>query len=150
MVFKNSRYDNPTYFYRQGTAFIIIAFVVFDLAFSSNSPQLLSHLKRSSVDNFDVKLFGQLTSFVGWNIVKSNEGYTIDQRRYVRSMIKEYRMEKANGVATSLHRDPDVISSYDNEVLLNTMEHKISGNIFASRYFFLSCLSFKASSCAYK
>jgi len=92
--FKVSRYDHRIYLYRQGAEYVTIAIVVDDLAFASNSTRLMNQLKENLASNFDVKLFGKLTSFVGWNISNQQNGIKIDQRGYVKSMLKEHGMER--------------------------------------------------------
>lgn len=46
--------------------FIILAVVVDDIKFASNSWDMLTHLKEQLSARFDIKLFGKLTSFIGW------------------------------------------------------------------------------------
>lgn len=89
--------------------------------------------------NFYVKFFEKLTSFVGWNIVESNEGIIIVQRGYVRSMLKEYAKEIANGVATPLHRFAGVTPAHDKELLLNTTEHNKYRSMIGSLLYLAIC-----------
>lgn len=137
--FQSSKYDNRIYFFKLDSEFIIIAIVVDDLAFASNSPSLLQHLKNSLVVHFDVKLFGQLSCFVGWNISKSTEGISIDQRGYIKTMFKEYGIERANGVATPFPRDADVTSAHSDYETLNNKEHKLYRSIIGSLLYLSIC-----------
>ena len=52
--FKNFEYDNRIYFYVTGSEFAMLAIVVDDLAFSSNSSSLLLGFKSKLDANFDV------------------------------------------------------------------------------------------------
>ena len=63
--FKVSNIDNRVYFLLQGGEFLMLAIVVDDIAFSSNSPFLMQKLKSKLSATFSVKHFGQLKSFVG-------------------------------------------------------------------------------------
>ncbi len=60
--FNNSEYDHRIYFYTQYSDFIMIAIVVDDLAFFSNSPVLLLEFKPKLSATFDVRLFGKITN----------------------------------------------------------------------------------------
>ncbi len=68
--------------------------MVDDLAFKTNSPRLLGYLKNHLAANFDVKLFGTLKFFVGWNILRGADGITINQSGYAESILEEYGMER--------------------------------------------------------
>lgn len=53
------------YFVQDGEAFIIIAIVVDDLVFASNSQPFLNLIKSKLSATFDIKLFGKLKTFIG-------------------------------------------------------------------------------------
>lgn len=62
--FKSSRCDPRIYFLRHGTDFLIIAIVVYDLAFASNSTRLMMKLKQNVTASFQVKLLDNRHSFL--------------------------------------------------------------------------------------
>ena len=66
--FQTSSYDARLYFFQRGKAFIIVAIVVYDISFASSSHSLLTWFKEKLSAQFDVKLFGSLSSFIGWEI----------------------------------------------------------------------------------
>jgi len=45
-----------------------MAIVVDDIAFASNSRELLEDFKVKLAAQFDIKLFGKLSSFIGWKV----------------------------------------------------------------------------------
>ena len=122
--FKNSEYDNRIYFYVTGSKFIMFAIVVYDLAFSSNSPSLLRGFKSKLDATFDVRIFGKLTNFIGWNISRTQSGIRIDQPGYVKQILKDFGMKKANGLNISLPSTADGLPAHENEQVLSTVKHK--------------------------
>ena len=62
--FTVSKFEEQIYFFLETIDFITIAIVVDNLAFGSNSNKLRSPLKQNISVQFDIKLFGTLTSFV--------------------------------------------------------------------------------------
>lgn len=66
-----------------GTNFVILIIVVDDLAFVSNSPRLLADFKDRLSSNFDVKFFGELRTFIGWEIRQDSGKLTACKSRYV-------------------------------------------------------------------
>lgn len=137
--FKNSRYDQRINFLVQGNEFIIVAIVVDDLAFSSNSPRFKKLLKLHLTASFDVKLFGSLTSFVGWNIIQRENGIKIDLRGYVEAMFKEHNMHTANAVRKPLPKDADVTFSNHIEPVLDNNSHRKYRSIIGSLMYLSVC-----------
>ena len=86
----------------------MIAIVVDDLAFSSNSPVLLHEFKSKLSATVDVRLFGKITNFIGWNISYSIKGIRTDQRGYAKQILKEFGMKRASGLSTPLPKTADV------------------------------------------
>lgn len=79
--FKTSRYDPRLYLFRKGEAFILVAIVVDDFSFASNSTRLMSWFKRQLSAKFDIKLFGCLKTFIGWEISHTKTNIRATQSR---------------------------------------------------------------------
>ena len=60
--------------------YIMLAVVMNDLAFASNSTRLLNTLKENLRASLKVKLFGKLSSFTACNISITSTDIEIDQR----------------------------------------------------------------------
>ncbi len=111
----SSNYIHRIHFYKKNNEFVIIAIVVDDSAFASDSPKLLDHLKNHLAANFDVKLFGALKSFIGWNIIRGVDGITINQTGYARSILSDNDMKKCNGVNNPLPKNAYLLPAHENE-----------------------------------
>jgi len=101
----------------------MLAIVVDDIAFSSNSPRLMNKFKAALSATFSVKLFGQLKSFVGWSINISHEFIKVDQRSYAKALLEEHEMASANGVHTLLPNNADLTPKREDENMLSTEQH---------------------------
>ncbi len=117
--FKVSKFDERIYFYHQRKDFIVLAIVIDDHAFASNPTQLMNHLKQNLSANFDVKCFGTLTSFVGWNTAQSKRGIKINQSGYIKQMLKDPGTETANAVKSPLPKTGNLLPAIENEQLLD-------------------------------
>ncbi len=137
--FANSTYDDRIYLYNDGTGFVIVAIVVDDLAFASNSNQLLQKLKTHLSTNYDMKIFGKLTSFIRWKISQKLDGIVVNQEGCSESMLKNYGMESANYVTTPLPKDADLSPARENEELFNTAEHKKYSSLTGSLLYLAVC-----------
>ena len=80
--------------------FLTIAIVADDSSFLSSSTELPNHLKKKLATNFDLKLFGRLESFIGWNIHQTDDGISSNQHGYILQMLNIYRIGNANSVKT--------------------------------------------------
>lgn len=65
-VFKVSQYDPRLFFLRRDGLFVTILLVVDDIAFASNSQLLLESVEEKLNATFDVKIYGELKSFIRW------------------------------------------------------------------------------------
>ncbi len=99
------------YFYNNGNDFVTIVVLVDDLAFASNSQPLLDQLKTNPASNF-------LTSFIAWNIIQDQDGITINQVAYIRNILHEFGMDKANGTRTTLPTKADLLPATEDETIL--------------------------------
>ena len=58
-------------FRKSGSSFIILIIVVDDLTMATNSRDMLDEFKANMSKAFDVKFFGELKTFLGWEITRS-------------------------------------------------------------------------------
>ncbi len=91
--FEVSQFDERIYFFRQDEEFTILTIVFDDPAFVSNSMKLMNHLRQNLAANFDVKLYVQLTLFVGWSVSHSEKGIKVNQSGYIRQILKDHGMQ---------------------------------------------------------
>ena len=134
MGFKVSNINNRVYFLLQGGEFLILAVVVEDIAFSSNSPHLMQKFKSKLYATFSVKLFVPHTSFVGWTINITDNFIKIDQRSYGRKLFQEHGIESANSVHTPLPLSSDITYKRENEEQLSSSQHSSYRSIIEILY----------------
>ena len=137
--FKTSTFDNRLYFLRNADEFITLTVVVDDLAFASNSTRMMSWLKSNLKATFDVKLFGSLTSFIGWNISITSDYIKVDQQGYVRSLLQTHGYDRCNAVHAPLSKNADIIALRDDEMKLNSSEHTAYRSIVGGLLYLAFC-----------
>lgn len=87
--------------------FIILILLVGDLLFSSNSKGIIEAFKKKMAGTFDVKLFGPVFNFLGWEIRRTTDGIWITQRSYDKEIITKNSLEDWNGFHTPLAVNSD-------------------------------------------
>ena len=93
------------------------------MKFVSNSTALMSRLKKKLAATFDVKLFGKLQTFIGWEVIYFPDSIKITQTRYAKDLISRYGMQNCNAVWSPLPTTADLTSSHDGDVSLNAAAH---------------------------
>ena len=118
--FKQSNIDPRVFLKKEGNQFVIIVTVVDDMMFVSNSPNMLETVKTKLRESFDVKFFGTLSSFIGWEIEQGNGYIRISQSRYTDETLTKHGLERANRAWTPL---PSNLPSNINGKALSQPEH---------------------------
>lgn len=121
--FTVSNFDARVYFLKHADSFIIIAIVVDDMAFATNARDMLENLKTKLRAKFDVKLFGQLSSFIGWSITRSDLGMKVTQTPYIERLMQKYGLSEAKHVLTPLPTNADLLPASPHERLLCAKDH---------------------------
>jgi len=73
------------------------------MSFVSNSASLPSNFNTCLAATFDVKLYGRIHSFIGWEILYTKAGLRIKQNRYAKKIIMRFGFGRRNEVHTRLH-----------------------------------------------
>ena len=117
--FQVSNIDKRVYLLDVGTEFVIILVVVDDMTFVSNSTSLLNRIQLHLAATFDVKLFGKLQTFIGWELTYTELGIRVTQTLYAKSLLTRFGLERSNAVYTPLPLNVDLYSAQEDEVLLS-------------------------------
>jgi hypothetical protein len=80
----------------------IIEVYVDDIIFRSNDDRLSHKFSRDIQSEFEMSLLGELTFFLGLQISHLDEGIFISQTKYIKEMLKKFRMEYCKPVSTPM------------------------------------------------
>lgn len=121
--FQVSKFDCRVYLLPSEFGFVIIAVFVDDISFAASERALLAQVKSKISATFDVKLYGSLRTFIGWNIIQSPTFIEIDQSEYARTLLKTCGMLEPNPVRTSLPHDASFGPITDKEEPLSSRDY---------------------------
>lgn len=93
------------------------------MAFISNSQRLLDSFKTTLEPRFDVKLFGKLSSFIGWKIRVSDTNIFVSQERYCKELLEKYGIAKCLGTCTPMSPGVDATPRQNHEGMLRKVKH---------------------------
>ena len=121
--FEASAMDPRVLFKNVGEEFIALVVVVDDLTFASNSPRMIDAFKAKLTETFDVKLFGRMSTFLGWETSFSQQGIKISQARYTQELLDRHGMKHCNGTLTPMGKDVDLRPRLPSESPLSLQDH---------------------------
>ena len=90
---------------------IIVQIYVDDIVFGATNPILCKEFEQLMQGEFEMSMVGELSYFLRLHIKQMEEGIFINQAKYVKDLLKKYRMEGCKKIftpmATSTKLDTD-------------------------------------------
>jgi hypothetical protein len=79
---------------------LLIEVYVDDIIFGSDDDRLSQKFAKDMQNEFEMSLLGELSFFLGLQIRQSNQGMFISQTKYIREILKRFRMDDCKPVAS--------------------------------------------------
>jgi hypothetical protein len=100
--FKRGTVDNNLYIKTEDNDLLIILVYVDDIIFGCNKDSLVQWFASTMEFEFEMSMIGELSFFLGPQIIQSSEGMFISQEKYLREMLKRFQMEDCKPVGTPM------------------------------------------------
>ena len=81
---------------------IIVVVYVDDIIFGSNLQILSVEFSSEMKKEFEMSTLGELTFFLGLQIYQIDEGIFISQTKYIKDMLKKFKMEDSKPIGTPM------------------------------------------------
>jgi len=81
---------------------LIIIVYVDDIIFCSNEESMSQNFASVIQQEFEMSLLGELTYFLGLQVQQTKDGIFLSQTKYLKQILKKYRMEDSNPVCTPM------------------------------------------------
>jgi hypothetical protein len=94
--------DNNLYIKVTQGSILLIEIYVDDIVFGSTNDRLSQKFAKDMQNEFEMSLLGELSFFLGLQICQRNQGIFISQTKYIREMLKRFRMEDCKPVTTPM------------------------------------------------
>lgn len=112
-----SKYDYSLFTKRDGGNMVVLLIYVDDLLITGSSASMIDELKQFLHLNFKMKDLGVLKFFLGIEIMRSNKGIILNQRKYALELIADLGLGEAKSVCTPLEQNLKLTSiEYDESV----------------------------------
>ena len=100
--FKRGATESNLYLKIEDKNMIIIVVYVDDIIFGSNLQILSVDFSSEMKKEFEMSMLGELTFFLGLQVHQTNEGIFISQTKYIKDMLKKFKMEDSKPVGTPM------------------------------------------------
>ena len=81
---------------------IIVVVYADDIIFGSNIQILSVYFSSEMKKEFKMSMLGELTFFLGLQVHQTKEGIFISQTKYIKDMLKKFKMEDSKPVGTPM------------------------------------------------
>jgi len=89
MGFVQSKPDYSLFTHTQGSSFTMLLVYVDDILLIGNNPACVAGLKKLLDDRFGLKDLGPLRYFLGLELARTDEGISLNQRKYALEILKD-------------------------------------------------------------
>ena len=100
--FKKGTDNNNLYIQIDKDNLTIIEVYVDDIIFGSNDDRLSKNFAKKMKSEFKMSLLGELTYFLGLQISQQEKGIFICQAKYIKEMLKKFKMEDCKPILTPM------------------------------------------------
>ncbi|GKC64051.1 retrovirus-related pol polyprotein from transposon TNT 1-94 [Tanacetum coccineum] len=102
--FERSEHEPTLYLKKQGmNEFMIVSLYVDDMIYTGSSLHLVSEFKKSMMSMFDMTDLGELRYFLGLEIVQTDAGIFMSQKKYVEDTLQKFNMVGCKTVFTPMN-----------------------------------------------
>jgi hypothetical protein len=79
-----------------GNDFLLVQIYVDDIIFSGSSHTLVSKFQEIMENEFQMSMMGELTFFLGIQVMQMKQGTFVDQGKYMKDLMKKFNMVELN------------------------------------------------------
>ncbi|GKB86207.1 retrovirus-related pol polyprotein from transposon TNT 1-94 [Tanacetum coccineum] len=94
--------DNTLFTKKSKSRLIIVQIYVDDIIFGSTSQNFCDDFAKIMHDEFEMSIMGELNFFLGLQIKQMKYGVFFNQSKYIKEMLKNFRLEDSKPIKTSM------------------------------------------------
>jgi hypothetical protein len=113
--FRKGSADNNLYIKVSQGIILLIEVYVDDIIFGSDDDKLSQKFAKDMHNEFEMSLPGKISFFLGFQIHQNNQGIFISQTKYIREMLKRFRMEDYKPVITPMQTNCELSKGDDSK-----------------------------------
>ena len=124
--FTNSHSDTSLFTRATGTNLLYLLVYVDDIILTGNNAKLVSQVVTRLAQRFSLKALGNLSYFLGIEVVSHPNGILLSQRRYIQELLARTHMEQSKLIPTPLPTNSSSLTLSSGSTLSNPTEYMIN------------------------
>ena len=122
--FRNSHSDTSLFILQTGTKLLYLLVYVDDIILTGNNADLVSQFVDCLAQRFSLKDLGNLSYFLGVEVIPQSQGILLSQRRYIKELLAKTHMDMSKPVLTPLPTDSSSLTLSAGTILSDPTEYR--------------------------
>jgi hypothetical protein len=106
----------------------VLQIYIDNIIFGSTNQDYCDEFKKMMASEFEMSMIGELSYFLGLQIKQMKNGTFVSQGKYIKDMLKKFRMEDAKAISTPMGTN----GSLDSDTSGNMVDQKIYRSMIGS------------------
>ncbi|GJT61968.1 retrovirus-related pol polyprotein from transposon TNT 1-94 [Tanacetum coccineum] len=112
--------DNTLFTKKKSSNLIIVQIYVDDIIFGSTCQDMCDEFAKIMHDEFEMSMMGELNFFLGLQIKQMEDGIFFNQSKYIKEMLKKFRLEDSKPMKTPMSSDTKLMKDEECESVDST------------------------------
>ena len=112
-----------------GRKILIVCLYVDDLLFTGNCDTMFGEFKKSMRNEFEMSDLGLMHYFLGIEVMQSDDGIFLSQKKYVGEILNKFHMKDCNSVSTPVECGMKLHKDHDGKKVDSTLYKQIVGSL---------------------
>jgi hypothetical protein len=150
--FKMGKVDTTLFTKKTCNDLFVLQIYVDDIIFDSTNQDFCEEFGKMMANEFEISMIGELSYFIGLQIKQMKNGTFVSQGKYVKDMLKKFRMDDAKAINTPMITNGNLDSDASGNMIDQKMYRFMIGSLLyvtASRldvmFSVCMCARFQAS-----
>jgi hypothetical protein len=126
--FKMGKVDTTLFTKKTGNDLFVLQIYVDDIIFDSTNQDFCEEFEKMMANEFEMSMIRELSYFFGLQIKQIKNGTFVSQGKYVKDMLKKFRMDDAKAINTPMGTNGNL----DNDASGNMVDQKMYRSMIGS------------------
>nr|GEZ31479.1 hypothetical protein [Tanacetum cinerariifolium] len=113
--FQRGKIDQTLFIKRQKGDILLVQIYIDDIIFGSTNKDLCKAFEKLIKDKFQISLMGELTFFLGLQVMQKKDGIFISQDKYVAEILRKFSLTDGKSASTSIDTEKPLLKDPDGE-----------------------------------
>jgi hypothetical protein len=107
----------------------VLEIYVDDIIFGSTNQDFWEEFRKMMANEFEMSMIGEHSSFLGLQIMRIKNGTFVSQGRFIKDMLKKFRMDDAKAISTPMGTNRNLDSDASGNMVDQKMYRSMIGSL---------------------